>query len=101
MSDITRISCTRCGKDWELAQACECDSKPSELNGACCSAINPDKQYLWDSETKTRTVAIEDEWQTVQDMVESNDATNACYFLDRLIREAEKLKIHMKAKPSL
>ena len=54
----------------------------------------------WRDEMRRRVIAIEDEQQTYEDHLDDENYGEAEYYLTRMISEARKLEIHMKARPS-
>lgn len=55
----------------------------------------------WRDEMRRRVIVIEDEQQTYEDHLDDENYGEAEYYLSRMISEARKLEIHMKARPSL
>lgn len=55
---------------------------------------------IWKAEIYARRVAIEDEWQTAEDWLDLQDYKEGDCFLERMICEAQKLRLHLKSEPA-
>jgi isochorismate hydrolase len=81
--------------------------KPTDMKNAGDGSVESSDLFCapvpaaerWRDEMRRRVIAIEDEQQTYEDHLYDENYGEAEYYLTRMISEARKLEIHMKARP--